>query len=215
MYETRCLSVDTWPDFEKLFCRGNGWDFCWCIAFHRLRRPSRAEFHTRAEVSAVNRDLKRALVDEGRAHGTLVYADGEPVGWCQFGSTDELHGRRQDPETARPTWRITCFVVDRRYRRRGVAGVALDAALEAIRQRGGGIVEAYPVVSWTHGPEGTDRAVDVDGVGPVGPAWGGFNNVSTSGVVSRCSPTAASNRLAYAAAPQNVCATPAHREIMW
>ncbi len=42
-------------------------------------------------------------------------------------------------------WRITCFVVDKQYRRRGVASAALKAALEAIRKKGGGLVEAYPV----------------------------------------------------------------------
>ena len=42
-------------------------------------------------------------------------------------------------------WRITCFVVDKQHRRRGVASVALKAALEAIRKKGGGLVEAYPV----------------------------------------------------------------------
>lgn len=48
-------------------------------------------------------------------------------------------------------WRITCFVVDRNHRRRGVASTALKAALEAIRNKGGGIVEAYPIIQWgTH-----------------------------------------------------------------
>jgi ribosomal protein S18 acetylase RimI-like enzyme len=42
-------------------------------------------------------------------------------------------------------WRITCFVVDKEYRRRGVASAGLRAALEAIRKKGGGLVEAYPV----------------------------------------------------------------------
>jgi hypothetical protein len=37
--------------------------------------------------------------------------------------------------------------VDREYRGKGVAGTALKAALESIRKQGGGIVEAYPVVS--------------------------------------------------------------------
>ena len=42
-------------------------------------------------------------------------------------------------------WRITCFVVDKQHRQRGVASFALKAALEAIREEGGGLVEAYPV----------------------------------------------------------------------
>jgi len=81
-------------------------------------------------------------------------------------------------------WRVTCFVVDPRYRRQGVAGLALRAALDAIRRQGGGIVEAYPVACWTHGANRCTESVYVDGVGPVAPAWGGFGNVSTSGVVS-------------------------------
>jgi GNAT superfamily N-acetyltransferase len=34
------------------------------------------------------------------------------------------------------------------YRRRGVASAALKAALEAIRRKGGGLVEAYPITRW-------------------------------------------------------------------
>jgi GNAT superfamily N-acetyltransferase len=39
---------------------------------------------------------------------------------------------------------ITCIFVDRDYRRRGVAGVALRGALELIAKAGGGVVEGYP-----------------------------------------------------------------------
>jgi GNAT superfamily N-acetyltransferase len=45
-------------------------------------------------------------------------------------------------------WRITCFAVLKKWRKRGVAGAALKAALEAIRKRGGGLVEAYPITRW-------------------------------------------------------------------
>ena len=37
-----------------------------------------------------------------------------------------------------------CFFVDRNHRRSGVAGAALDGALDLIAQAGGGVVEAYP-----------------------------------------------------------------------
>jgi len=52
-------------------------------------------------------------------------------------------------------WRITCFVTVVRRRRRGVASTALRSALEAIRERGGGLVEAYPTLTprdpnWAH-----------------------------------------------------------------
>jgi GNAT superfamily N-acetyltransferase len=188
VYQTKELSERTWPDFERLFWRGNGWDHCWCMAFQRARHPSRKEFRTRAEVGVRNHQEKEELVNHGRSHGILVYANGEPVGWCQYGSRQELHGRGQpEPTTAENServWRVTCFVVDRKHRRNGVAGLALRAALEAIRKKGGGLVEAFPVACWTHGPKGTAGAVYVPGVGPVAPAWGSFGNVSTSGIVS-------------------------------
>ena len=45
-------------------------------------------------------------------------------------------------------WRITCFVTDRKHRRRGVASAALEAVLESIRRKDGGVVEAYPMIPW-------------------------------------------------------------------
>ncbi len=100
-----------------------------------------------------NRREKRELVENGCAHGILVYARGKPVGWCQYGSREELPRVDNSPKYRRLTpedgtdklWRITCFVVDKQYRRRGVASAALKATLEAIRKKGGGLVEAYPV----------------------------------------------------------------------
>ena len=43
-----------------------------------------------------------------------------------------------------PTIAITCIFVDRDYRRKGVAGVALRGALDLIAKAGGGVVEGYP-----------------------------------------------------------------------
>ncbi|MGI8949398.1 MAG: hypothetical protein ACR2FV_15780 [Ornithinimicrobium sp.] len=43
-----------------------------------------------------------------------------------------------------PDYRLTCFFVDRRCRRKGVATAALDGALALIAADGGGLVETYP-----------------------------------------------------------------------
>jgi len=190
-YQTKELSAATWPDFEMLFSGGNGWDHCSCMFFQRAIQPSRQQYPTRAVLQARNHHDKNELLREGRAHGILVYADGEPVGWCQFGLRDEFPwlDRRQATDSfpsgsPRPLWRITCFVVDKRYRRNGIAGVALQAALEAIGNSGGGVVEGYPVAGWTHGREASPGAVPVPGLGTVEPAHGSFGNVSTTGTVS-------------------------------
>src|SRR6266545_1856386 len=40
--------------------------------------------------------------------------------------------------------RMTCIFVDRDYRRKGVAAVAVRGALDLIAKAGGGVVEGYP-----------------------------------------------------------------------
>jgi GNAT superfamily N-acetyltransferase len=156
-YTTKELSQKTWPDFERLFSQKNGWDFCWCMHFHRpCGLPKNKWLRTRAERGVRNRREKRALVERGCAHGILVYASGEPVGWCQYGPREELpridNSRRYRGFAAESTtgrlWRITCFAVLKKYRKRGVASAALKAALDAIRKEGGGLVEAYPITRW-------------------------------------------------------------------
>ena len=158
-YTTKELTAETLRDFEKLFEThpAPGAFRCWCMYHHQSGSGGDVELdHPRVGMAKGNRERKRDLVRNDRSHGILVYWEGEPVGWCQYGLMDELprfdgsrgYRRPVQSELHERLWRITCFTVDRRYRRRGVARAALKAALEGIRRRGGGVVEAYPIVSW-------------------------------------------------------------------
>jgi len=107
--------------------------------------------------SAKHREQKACRVREGRTHSALVFDGDRAVGWCQFGSPDELprikHRKAYEAGlTKLPDWRITCFFVDKEYRGKGVASTALAGALAEIGRLGGGIVEAYP-------EDATDRKV--------------------------------------------------------
>lgn len=158
-YSTKELTKETLPDFEELFEKhpAPGAFLCWCLYHHGIRYwPVKPGPRSRARQAGRNRRQKRELVESGRSHGVLVYSNGEPVGWCQFGPWEELPRFENRLSRLRPApgddkeklWRITCFVVDARYRQRGVATAALKAALEAIRKKGGGLVEAYPMRRW-------------------------------------------------------------------
>ncbi len=73
----------------------------------------------------------------------------EAVAWCEYGPPAELpniHHRKEYLATLdlMPDYRLTCFFVDRRYRRKGLATVALRGAVDLIAQAGGGVVEGYP-----------------------------------------------------------------------
>ena len=140
---SRPLDESTWPDFARLVERNNGvWGGCWCMGFHE-------EGVGRGKTVEQNRAEKELRVREGRAHAALVYDGADCVGWCQFGPTDELPRIKRkraymDGLDALPDWRITCFFVDKKGRRRGVAATALAGALEEIARLGGGTVESYP-----------------------------------------------------------------------
>lgn len=149
-YTIRELTEGTFPDFARLAFKQGG---CWCMFYQRAKPIGRglsSEGRNRR-----NRKDKRTLVRQRRSHAILVYEDNTPVGWCQYGGQDELpridarRGYRQaaPPVEATKLWRITCFFVDPKHRGRGVAMLALKAVLESIKKQGGGVVEAYPVVS--------------------------------------------------------------------
>jgi GNAT superfamily N-acetyltransferase len=142
-YTTRALDASTWPDFAGLVEANNGvWGGCWCMWYHPQDSSVDASV-------ASKRQAKERLVREGKAHAALVFEGTACIGWCQFGSPQELpriHNSRAyfavDP--ALPDWRITCFFVGKGHRGHGVAYAALKGAIEQIRALGGGRVEGYP-----------------------------------------------------------------------
>jgi GNAT superfamily N-acetyltransferase len=143
-YRIAPLNTDTWDAFADLAERHNGvWGGCWCTWFHLFPDP-------KEERTALgSREFKHRLVEQGRAHAALVFDDDVAVAWAQYGTVDELrniHHRKQWEQgvVRMPDYRITCLFVDRRYRRRGMAAVAVRGALALIAAAGGGLVESYP-----------------------------------------------------------------------
>jgi len=142
-YAIKPLDATTWDAYARLLDKHKGCGFggCWCTWFHS--REGRPE-------GEMGRPWKERLVREGTAHAALVFDGDDAVAWCQFGSPDELPNihHRKDYEANRteelPDYRLTCIFVDRNYRRKGVAGVALRGALDLIAEAGGGVVEGYP-----------------------------------------------------------------------
>ncbi len=151
-YSTKELTPATWQDFERLFSKHGGVGGCWCMYYQRPRGGTMKGL-TSSDRRAKNKRDKKSLVDDDRSHGILLYDRGNPIGWCAYGLKQEFpridNGRnykRLDIEkNPEKLWRITCFFVDRNYRKKGVARVALNATLDSIKAKGGGVVEAYPV----------------------------------------------------------------------
>jgi GNAT superfamily N-acetyltransferase len=148
-YTIRPLGPATWEAFAQLAERHNGvWGGCFCTWFH----PRRVLQDSDVEAG---RPYKERLVRQGRAHAALVFDGDVAVAWCQYGTPAELPNiyHRKEYEAGlvqAPDYRLTCLFVDRAYRRRGVAAVAVRGALALIAQAGGGVVEGYP-----HDTQGT------------------------------------------------------------
>jgi GNAT superfamily N-acetyltransferase len=95
-----------------------------------------------------NRRTFFKLLRQGRAQGTLAFAGDKPVGWCNFGPLEEFPRLRRSRvlghETVTGTWSINCFFITPGWRRRGIAGGLLEAAVATAFERGARILEAYP-----------------------------------------------------------------------
>jgi hypothetical protein len=142
-FAVRPLDATTWEAFADLAERHGGvWGGCWCTWFHTMAAEKERTYGS-------NRELKEQLVRSGRAHAAVVF-DGEvAIAWCQYGPPAELPNiyHRKEYEKGlkqAPDYRVTCFFVDKRYRRKEVAALALQGALDLIAAAGGGVVEGYP-----------------------------------------------------------------------
>jgi GNAT superfamily N-acetyltransferase len=141
-YESRRLGPETWDDFARLVEANNGiWGGCWCMGFH----PEGLGGRTADE----NRAAKQARVEDGTVQQILVYHEGECVGWCQYGPPAELPNIKNPRAYEKnlvelPDWRIGCIFTGKSHRGQGVARAAVSGALDAIREQGGGLIEAYP-----------------------------------------------------------------------
>ena len=139
----------TWDAYAALAEKHNGvWGGCWCTYFHRV--PGEKGHGVPTEVRAagepgedgalLTRRWKEHLVRTGHAHAAVVFDGNTAIAWCQYGTPDELpniyHRKEHDaqPEEPPARYRITCFFVDRDYRRNQWPGSHCKARLISSRR---------------------------------------------------------------------------------
>jgi GNAT superfamily N-acetyltransferase len=95
------------------------------------------------------RQMQKSIVDSGTIPGLLAYIDDQPVGWIALEPRSAYprlaHSRVLKPVDEQEVWSVTCFFVDRKYRRQGVTISLLKAAIGYVRSKGGRVIEGYPV----------------------------------------------------------------------
>ncbi len=137
---------DRWPDVVAVFEGPGDPGRCWCQWFYRGARVDRA-------CADGNRAALREQVLR-RPPGVLGYLDGVPAGWCavaprpsytRLARSRVLAGTPADELADPAVWSVTCFVVRRPARRRGLSGPLLAGAVDLARRAGARVVEGYPV----------------------------------------------------------------------
>jgi GNAT superfamily N-acetyltransferase len=132
---------DRWGDVVACFGRrGNDPQWCWCQRF--LGAPPDGD-----NRAALHRQITAATVPVG----LVAFADEQPVGWTRVAPRSELPAVLSNRALKRilpadpGAWWATCFVVDAKYRRRGVGDALLKAAVSHARDHGATAVEGHPV----------------------------------------------------------------------
>src|SRR4051794_23123173 len=123
---------------------------CWCQfdrwtpSVYRAMPLAEKRAHLVADVGA-----------DGPSPGVLARVEDEVVGWASVAPRSVFPRIATSPTLSTPQtradlgdgdiWAVTCFVVRPRYRRRGVSGALLDAAVAHARACGAHTLEGYPV----------------------------------------------------------------------
>ena len=136
------LTIDLWEDFEQLFGSRGACEGCWCM-FWKL---SGKEFYANRYEN--NRLAMKNIVSSGIVPGLLAYVDGVPAGWCAVEPRAHYSRLARSRSFAAidsaPVWSITCFFVEKKYRKKGLSVALLKEAIDYVDRQGGRILEGYP-----------------------------------------------------------------------
>jgi len=140
--DVRPVRASDWPALEALFGERGACGGCWCMAW-RLA-PAQWE----AGRGARNRRALKRLVEGETPVGVLALDSGRAVGWCSTGPRADFRGLTSKRSLATDwderTWSVTCFFVEKAWRRRGLGKHLLEAAVRLAREHGATRVEGYP-----------------------------------------------------------------------
>lgn len=153
----RVVPADTTPfaDVEAVFGTKGDPAHCWCqwykIPGSDWRRFGDDGLRDRLEVQ---------LQKPGAGPGLIAYDGDVPVGWCavepranlpRLKSSRLITDSTPNPDFDEPgIWSISCFVVPRAYRRRGVGRALTEAAVEFARANGARLIEGYAIDQTLH-----------------------------------------------------------------
>jgi len=136
------LTPDLWPMFEDLLGQGGPCSRCWCM-YWRIG-PA---YHKR--TPRANKSAFKLIVRNGPPPGLIALLDSKAVGWCQLTPRAVLPHLDQVKKCRavddRPVWSISCFYIRIGYRKKGISGALIRAAIRMAKQNRAPALEGYPL----------------------------------------------------------------------
>ena len=147
----------SWGDLQAVFGTRGDPSRCWCQRFKMAPGESWASVGASGLAGRLREQTHCGAAESPSTTGLVAYLDGEPAGWCAVeprpayprmlrNNRVPWDGRSEDKYDD-SVWAVTCFVVRKGYRRRGVGTKLAYAAVDFARGRGARALEAYPMTT--------------------------------------------------------------------
>ena len=136
-------SAARWADVAEVIGNCAVANRCWCAFWYLSNTDYKNGW------GEENRLPLETRVAAGEEPGIVGYVDGEPAAWVSVAprtAFDRLNRSKNfAPLDDVPVWAVNCFVVARRFRRRGLMPLLARAAADFALAKGAPGVEAYPI----------------------------------------------------------------------
>jgi len=133
-------NTSDWFDFfdNRAFSDHQDWKGCYCTG------PFMPRLKEYGSTSPIRKEYAKWLVENGMMKGYLAYESGKVIGWCNVNMKSALPKYNDFSDKSENIISIACFMVQKEYRRKGIAQKLLKRIIKDAQGKGIKIIEAYP-----------------------------------------------------------------------
>jgi len=133
-------NASDWFDFfdNRAFADHQDWKGCYCTGPFM---PRLEEYHGQ---NSNRKEYAKWLIENGIMKGYLAYEGGKVIGWCNVNMKSAFPEYNGFSEKSENVISIACFMVQKEYRRKGIAQRLLKRIIKDAQEKGIKIIEAYP-----------------------------------------------------------------------
>lgn len=146
----------SWEDLQTVIGAADS-GLCQCQRFKLQPLESFGSFPVVERANRLRAQANCGHPESRTTSGLVGYLDGEPVGWCAVEPRPAYEGLlrvyrvpwmgRAEDKADDSVWAVTCLVVRKGFRGRGLTYSLARGAVEFARDRGARALEAYPMIT--------------------------------------------------------------------